>query len=300
MPFKRTVGQEIPKRILLKLLDSPKVPTLMFVGPEGVGKATLAYEMAEILARSVGKGSAVRSLACQDLYILSPLPPVPGKPRPQDFYSSTGSIGINDVRRLKRDVVKPPMVLPYKVVVIMNVENATVEAQNSMLKLLEEGWRRTLFILISSNPNRVLPTIRSRSLHIKFSPLTYEEFREVVGKDDPQLYEMAGHSPGVALNLLSTLGDIRRIYELWRDTLLGSRTALQLLLEAFNNYGLPVLRVGYYVLRILYAQGSISYVRFRGIYKAMGDVELGYRRHLPAPFLHLLPLWSPPPMSVDV
>ncbi|NPA80098.1 MAG: hypothetical protein GXO29_03495 [Thermotogae bacterium] len=300
MTFVRTVGQRHPKRILRKLLRDPKVPTVMFVGPEGVGKATLAHEFAEALAEESGFGEKVRNLTCQDVHILSPVPPIPRGPRPLEFYGSTATIGISAIRRIKAEVVKPPIVLPYKLVIVMNVENSTTEAQNSMLKLLEEGWRRTLFILISSNPHRVLPTIRSRSLIIRFSPLTREEFAEVVGVEEPILYEVSGHSAGVAKYLLMRMGrmeEIRRVINAWKEFVFGSKTATLTLLDAFQKYGIPIIRLGYYVLREMHGDGALSYERFRRLYEALYDAEEGYRRRLPEPFLHVLAAWNPHPGS---
>ena len=299
MRFDRTVGQEVAKRVLGRLSEYGDLPTLMLVGPEGVGKATLAYEFVELLAEGKGLGQKVRSLTCQDLVFLSPVPPVPGKPRPDDFYDTRATIGINRIRSVKGEVVKPPVALDRRVVVIMNVENATVEAQNSMLKLLEEGWRRTLFLLIVSNPHRVLPTIRSRALKVRLSPLPYPDFVKVVGKEDPILYEASGHSPGVALRILSKVRDYRTVIKMWKEYALGSKVATHSLLEALDNGGILVLRLGYYALRELYRDGAITHRRFKRMYEAIRDTEEGYRRYLPSPFLHLLSVWTPEYSTVE-
>lgn len=298
--FERTVGQGVAKRVLSRFLEGAEVPTLMLIGPEGVGKATLAYEFLEALASRYGLAEKVRRLTCQDVLFVSPVPPVPGKPRPEDFYESRSTIGINRIREIKAEVVRPPIALNRKVVVIMNAENATLEAQNSMLKLLEEGWRRTLFILITSHPHRVLPTIRSRSLKVRFSPLSYGDFTKVVGEEDPVLYELSGHSPGVALRLLSHVRDYRRVINLWKEYALGSLTASQELLKKLNEGGPMLLRLGYYALRELHRDGAIDYRRFNRLYLAIRDTETGYRRYLPNPFLHLLAVWNPEYSTVEV
>ena len=299
MRFERTVGQEVAKRVLKRLMGYGGIPTLMLVGPEGVGKATLAYEFVELLAETRGLREKVRSLTCQDLVFLSPVPPVPGGPRPDDFYDTRATIGINRIRSVKGEVVKPPVALDRKVVVIMNVENATAEAQNSMLKLLEEGWRRTLFILIVSNPHRVLPTIRSRALKVRLSPLSYPDFVKVVGKEDPVLYEASGHSPGVALRILSKVKDYPTVVRMWKEYALGSKVATHALLEALEDGGILVLRLGYYALREVYGDGAVDYRRFRRMYEAIRDTEEGYRRYLPTPFLHLLSVWTPEYSTVE-
>lgn len=67
-----------------------------------------------------------------------------------------------------------------KVVIIENAENMNIEASNSLLKTLEEPPNKTLIILTTSNPTEILPTILSRVLKIKFSPLSKEDIKTIL------------------------------------------------------------------------------------------------------------------------
>ncbi len=299
MNFRRTVGQEIPKRVLARTVKDGAIRTLAFVGPEGVGKATLALEFAYNIAEVYGVGRDVLNLTCPDFHVISPVPPERGKPRPLTFYESRATIGIGDVRRLKLEAVKPPVVLPYRIVLVMNAESATVQAQNAMLKLLEEGGRRTLFVLVVSYPFKVLPTVLSRAAKIRFSPLGFEDFAEVVGVEDRTLYEVSGHSPGIALILKGKVKDLEGVVRMWKEVFMGSRTATTSLLKEMEGAGQVVLRVGYYALREALREGLITYEDFKRWHTSLGRVEEGYRRHLPEETLRLLSVWNPKLMHVD-
>ncbi len=71
-------------------------------------------------------------------------------------------IGINDIRILKKEVMTSPYTENRRVVLLNQIHQATPQAQNAMLKMLEEPPSRTQFILITNYPHQLLPTIRSR------------------------------------------------------------------------------------------------------------------------------------------
>jgi hypothetical protein len=79
--------------------------------------------------------------------------------------SKTGtkkSWGIGDIKELQKKIYLKPLRGKWKAVIMQNAETLTVEAQNSLLKLLEEPPSGTLIILLSSSEDTLLPTIRSR------------------------------------------------------------------------------------------------------------------------------------------
>ncbi|MDP3726717.1 MAG: hypothetical protein Q8Q96_00185 [bacterium] len=73
-----------------------------------------------------------------------------------------GTIGIEEVRNLQKKLFLKPLKSPVKAVVIKNAENLTLEAQNALLKSLEEPPDNTIIILTASNKDLLLPTILSR------------------------------------------------------------------------------------------------------------------------------------------
>src|SRR5262249_24072202 len=104
----------------------------------------------------------------------------------------------------------------YKVAIIDNAENMTIEAQNSLLKLLEEPKSYTCIILVTSNPGKILRTISSRAQKINFGPVESEEFKTLISnKLDEDTRDMivsiAAGRPGLAKNLSTNDELVERI-----------------------------------------------------------------------------------------
>lgn len=92
-------------------------------------------------------------------------------------FEQEGSIGINDVRTLQKTISLKPINSPKKIVLIKNSENITIEAQNALLKTLEEPPENTIIILAASNKEAILPTILSRCKIIEYynQPISIED-----------------------------------------------------------------------------------------------------------------------------
>lgn len=82
-----------------------------------------------------------------DIFIISPL---------------KTSISIDEVRNLKKHIFQKPVSLPYKYIIIEEAHKLTLEAQNALLKILEEPPSSTILILEAENKYSLLPTILSR------------------------------------------------------------------------------------------------------------------------------------------
>jgi DNA polymerase III delta prime subunit len=94
----------------------------------------------------------------------------------------TGGIKIEHIRELAYKLSLKPYQAAYKIAVIDQADQMTIEAANALLKVLEEPKPYTIIILISSNPNRLPKTIISRTQKINFGPLTPQD-------QEPQLPE---------------------------------------------------------------------------------------------------------------
>ncbi len=141
-----------------------------FCGPEGIGKRT----MARIFARAVlctandPAGGCGSCLSCRsydagtnpDFLVVSP---------------ADGNIGVDSVRLLHESIIKKPVNSGKKVVLIENAGKMTMQAQNSMLKILEEPPSYCVMILTVSNYDALLPTVRSRLSRLDFRRNTDEE-----------------------------------------------------------------------------------------------------------------------------
>lgn len=124
---------------------------LLLSGPEGVGLMTIAQQYADV-------SGAIVSLV------------LPGKDEKIDL--EKGTITIASVRRLYEQTrtVEPK----GRIVIIDYVERMAPAAQNAFLKLLEEPVEGTRFMLLSHQPQQLLPTIHSRVQHIVLRPITKE------------------------------------------------------------------------------------------------------------------------------
>ena len=148
----------------------------LLVGPAGIGKATLAFRLAaHLLSGAVGEalampdpaGTTARLIAQGAhpslLHLTRPL-----AERDKRFRTV---ITVEEVRRIGRFVGMTAHDGGYRAVIVDPVDDLNVSAANALLKNLEEPPQRTVFLLVAHSPGRVLPTIRSRCLTLRLSPL---------------------------------------------------------------------------------------------------------------------------------
>ena len=85
-------------------------------------------------------------------------------------------IKIDQVREIERHVIYRPLLSARKICVIDDADRLTANAANAFLKTLEDPPEHSLFILVTSQPLRLLATVRSRCLALRFSPATPGQF----------------------------------------------------------------------------------------------------------------------------
>lgn len=99
-----------------------------------------------------------------------------------DYYEINGgkneSIKIDEIRSMQTKIIEKPITSLKKVYLINNAENMTVQAQNALLKTLEEPPEFVTIILVVNNENTILTTIKSRCTKILFTEENKEEFTE--------------------------------------------------------------------------------------------------------------------------
>lgn len=195
------IGQELAKRYFQRAVDGGRLAhAYLFHGPAGVGKKSLARALAQTLVCNAG-GKAFCSVCptCR-MFVAGSHP---------DFRVLDGarkSIGIAEVRELQQTLVYRPYGTRH-LCLVQEAEGLTAEAANALLKTLEEPPAPALFILTSSRPARLPPTVASRCLRIPFRPLTTDEITsglETMGfKGDvaPLAARLAGGSLGRAAEL---------------------------------------------------------------------------------------------------
>lgn len=158
MPFSSLIGNSGAKHTLMQMLEQKTLPnTLLFYGQEGVGKYTAATLLAHYLLGP--------KTSHPDLYILQPT----GKAHVHP---------IESIRRLIQEAALPPFEASHKVFIIDEAEKMPASSSNALLKILEEPFSHTLFILITADKESMLPTLLSRCCKIPFFPISQKQIEE--------------------------------------------------------------------------------------------------------------------------
>lgn len=159
----QTLGFEKIKDFFEKTANSALLShAYIFSGQEMIGKRTFAVELADFF-RGEDRGGLNPNLFFLD----------------QSSSESGATITIDEVRRAKNFLSLSPYSGSHKFAIIDNAHLMTDDAQNALLKILEEPSASSVLILISSNSDALLPTIKSRCQEIKFPPhsqKTVDEF----------------------------------------------------------------------------------------------------------------------------
>jgi DNA polymerase-3 subunit delta' len=170
MPFSTLVGNDLAKKALLKMVEQKSVPnTLLFYGPEGVGKSRFAQAFAQIL---MGEESTQKLASGNhpDLHLFYP----EGK---------SNIHPIENIRKLTDEVALPPYEAPVKVFIIHEAHQMLKYSSNALLKTLEEPPLHSYFILLTNDLDAMLPTILSRSRKIAFFPIPQPQIETLVKEE---------------------------------------------------------------------------------------------------------------------
>ncbi len=174
MGFKqrKIVGHRKQLEIIAKSINSNKIfPVWIFWGPNGIGKVSVAYKFAKCLLSDLD--SVSDDLDIPDESRIHDW--VDNKTHPDFFMLDSFSPSIDEARLLMEKVRKAPSQSKWRVVIIENADELNKNIYNSLLKILEEPPRNTVFILISSNIGVLPITLLSRAVKLKFNPLSESE-----------------------------------------------------------------------------------------------------------------------------
>jgi DNA polymerase-3 subunit delta' len=158
-------------------------------GPEGIGKATLAYRVARFLLAGGGgppgqsQGLAVppdhpaaRQVAAQS----HPDFAVVRRGLRKDGKGYSAEISVADVRRGLGVFGSAAGAGGYRVCIVDSADDLNTNSANALLKLVEEPPARSIFLIVTHAPQRVLPTIRSRCRRLELRPLDEGSLRSVI------------------------------------------------------------------------------------------------------------------------
>src|SRR5262249_41494012 len=127
-------------------------------------------------------------------------------PKKEEFKNE---ISVDQAREIAQFLSLTPGESKWRVVIIDAVDALNVNAANAILKILEEPPPQAILLLISHNPGRLLPTIRSRCQMLKLAPLSRDDFRKTLRHTRPALEtsqinalgELSHFAPGLATEL---------------------------------------------------------------------------------------------------
>ena len=185
MPFRTIVGHRRLLSLLSRAIARETLPpALLLAGPAGVGKRRAAVALAEALnclkpqeSGDFARDGCGECAACRriqrgvhpDVIVIEP--------------GDTGSIKIEPVR----DVIDRADYRPFegrrRVVIIDEADAMAAPPQSALLKTLEEPPPASIFVLVSSIPDALLPTVRSRCSRLRFAGLSPAELTEVLTRD---------------------------------------------------------------------------------------------------------------------
>ena len=187
------VGQEDAISILRPKLKSGDIPhAVMFHGPSGVGKTTLARIVA-------------KAMHCSDHDLME--------------MNNADYRGIDAIRLLRRSLGMAPKVGDVRVFILDECHKLTGEAQHSILKMLEEPPSHVYFMLCTTEPEKLLKTIRTRTMKVRLQAIKQKDLlallRSVSTKSSikinkavaDKIVEYADGSAREALQILETIQD---------------------------------------------------------------------------------------------
>jgi len=173
--FSDVIGQDVATGILRNSVRNNRYANAyIFHGPDGVGKQTTALAFAaalNCLERKDGDACGTCEM-CRRIEIKLPGSVVVVEPEKQ-------TLSIDQLRGIKRDAYLKKTG-GVKVYIVKGMDRARREASNSILKILEEPPADTVIVLLAENYYRLLPTIRSRSVALRFRQLSTSDIAKIL------------------------------------------------------------------------------------------------------------------------
>jgi DNA polymerase III delta' subunit len=204
-----TRGQPTALGLVRRAVESERpAHALLLVGPAGVGKTTLAFDLAcglLCLAERPADRPCRACAACRkvehgnhpDVHLLSP-------------EGAGQQIRVGQVQALATELALLPLEGRYRVAIIENAQRLNLDAQNALLKTLEEPPARVVLILAANDSASLLPTVVSRCARVRLGPVPTEVIAELIverGLADAAraaaVGRLAAGRPGVAMTLAS-------------------------------------------------------------------------------------------------
>lgn len=178
-------------------------------GAKGLGKSTLAKLICSAVSCQKGNPPCMSCIFCDKIQ-RGQSPDIITVEADRDRVQ----LGVDVIRRVREEAYFAPIELPRKFYIIPDARSMNIQAQNALLKILEEPPHHVMFLLLCENADYLLPTIRSRAPTLRLQPLSDFEIEKhllsdsnfsEIDKDKIKVaIKLSGGSLGVAMKILST------------------------------------------------------------------------------------------------
>ena len=220
--FGKIKGNEIVKNYLKNIIKANKIPHAFIIdGQQGSGKKLIAYTFSKAIecngdgtGNGSGSGNSTGNTPVEPCNKCQSCITFDSQNHADVFFvksTNKKSYGVSDIRdQINNTVYILPYKHKYKVFIINNADTMTPQAQNALLKTIEEPPEYAVFILISENLGNFLPTILSRCVVLKTKPLANNKVKDFlvsegnVEKDKAEIISSFSEGYiGKALNLIT-------------------------------------------------------------------------------------------------
>lgn len=220
MPF--CLGHEAVERNLISMMHNGRLPhAMIFSGPQGIGKATMAYRLIKfLLGEQASTGQDIQNLDVDHTQprirqiISGGHPDFMALERAYDATKNTYASGIpvSEVRKVPDFLRMTASYGGWRAVIVDDADTMNRNAQNAILKVLEEPPAKTVIILVAHRLGAMIPTIRSRSVVVPFDPLPAHHVEtllsmaghDVAPEDLRLITALTGGSVGGALDIIKS------------------------------------------------------------------------------------------------
>lgn len=215
--FEEMIGQDVIVKTLKNAIEKNKIShAYLFTGPRGTGKTSAA----KIFAKIINCKYLVNIIPCEQCECCIQF----NNQQNVDIIEidAASNNGVDEIRELKNKVNLVPSISKYKVYIIDEVHMLSTSAFNALLKTLEEPPAHVIFILATTDPHKVLPTILSRCQRFDFKKVSegkiFERLKyiskiEQIEIDDNALREISRLANGGLRDALSILDQVAAFSE---------------------------------------------------------------------------------------